>query len=120
MKNLTSDSEITKLNKAVKKATAYFKPPEQMTVTEWADKYRWLSAENSAEPGRWKTSRTPYLKEIMDAFTDPKIHRIAVCGIITSRKNRNGTEYDGVCHRYGPRTDDVCSTKYKAYSRRLF
>ena len=78
MKNLASDSEITKLNKAVKKATAYFKPPEQMTVTEWADKYRWLSAENSAEPGRWKTSRTPYLKEIMDAFTDPKIHRIAV------------------------------------------
>lgn len=24
------------------------------------------------------TSRTPYLKEIMDAFTDPRVHRIAV------------------------------------------
>lgn len=77
-KKPTSDPEITKLNKSVKKAAAYFKPPEQLTVSEWSDKYRWLSAENSAEPGRWKTSRTPYLKEIMDAFTDPKIHHIVV------------------------------------------
>ena len=49
-----------------------------MTVTQWADKYRLLSPENSSEPGRWRTSRTPYLQEPMDAFTDPKIHRIIV------------------------------------------
>lgn len=69
---------IANLNATIKKSTANFKPPEQLTVTEWSDKYRRLSAENSAEPGRWRTSRTPYLKEIMDAFTDPKVHRIAV------------------------------------------
>lgn len=55
-----------------------FKPPEQLTVSDWSDKYRRLSAENSAEAGPWRTSRTPYLKEIMDAFTDPRVHRIAV------------------------------------------
>ena len=69
---------IKDLNKTISKSTANFKPPEQLTVTEWSDKYRRLSAENSAEPGRWKTSRTPYLAEIMNAFTDPKVHRIAV------------------------------------------
>lgn len=69
---------LANLNATIKKSTANFKPPEQLTVTEWSDKYRRLSAENSAEPGRWRTSRTPYLKEIMDAFTDPKVHRIAV------------------------------------------
>lgn len=69
---------IKDLNKTVSKSIANFKPPEQLTVTEWSDKYRRLSAENSAESGRWKTARTPYLKEIMDAFTDPKVHRIAV------------------------------------------
>lgn len=37
-----------------------------------------LSPENSAVPGRWKTSRTPYLKEIMDAFTDDSVRTIAV------------------------------------------
>lgn len=66
------------LNITVKKAVSNFLPPEQLTVTEWADKYRRLSPENSAEAGQWRTSRTPYLKEIMDAFTDPHVHRIAV------------------------------------------
>ena len=75
---MTSRDPLKDLNVTVKKSTANFKPPEQLTVTEWSDKYRRLSAENSAEPGRWRTSRTPYLKEIMDAFTDPKVHRIAV------------------------------------------
>lgn len=72
------DVGIQNLNKTIAKSVSNFKPPEKLTVTEWADKKRRLSAENSAEAGRWKTSRTPYLKEIMDAFTDPKIHRIAV------------------------------------------
>lgn len=72
------DVGIQNLNKTIAKSVSNFKPPEKLTVTEWADKKRRLSAENSAEAGRWKTSRTPYLKEIMDAFTDPKVHRIAV------------------------------------------
>ena len=76
---MTKNRDVLKdLNATVRKSTSNFKPPEQLSVTEWSDKYRRLSAENSAEPGRWRTSRTPYLKEIMDAFTDPKVHRIAV------------------------------------------
>lgn len=77
-KNHDWTEEYKNLNKTVKKAVMSFKPPEQLTVTEWSDKYRRLSPENSAEAGPWRTSRTPYLKEIMDAFTDPKVHRIAV------------------------------------------
>lgn len=79
MMKMTKNRDVLKdLNATVRKSTSNFKPPEQLSVTEWSDKYRRLSAENSAEPGRWRTSRTPYLKEIMDAFTDPKVHRIAV------------------------------------------
>lgn len=40
-----------------------------MTVSEWADKYRILAKSTSGEPGKWKTSRTPYLKEIMDCLS---------------------------------------------------
>ncbi|MFI3241208.1 MAG: phage terminase large subunit family protein [Alphaproteobacteria bacterium] len=40
-----------------------------LSVSEWADKYRVLSRATSGEPGRWKTSRTPYLKEIMDCLS---------------------------------------------------
>lgn len=77
-RKMTSRDYVKDINNTIKPSLANFKPPEQLTVTEWADKYRRLSAENSAEPGRWKTSRTPYLKEIMDAFTDPKVHHIIV------------------------------------------
>jgi len=52
------------------------KPPENLTVSQWSDKRRRLSPESSAEPGPWRTSRTPYLKEPMDAFTDPKVKHI--------------------------------------------
>ena len=70
--------EIKQLNKTVAPALRYFLPPEDLTVSQWADKYRILSAESSAESGLWRTSRTPYLKEIMDCFTDPLVNRIAV------------------------------------------
>jgi len=45
------------------------RPKENLTVSEWADKYRILPSEGSAEPGIWRTSRTPYLKEIMDELS---------------------------------------------------
>ena len=70
--------DLDNLLKTISRAVINFRPPEQLTVAQWADKYRWLSSENSAESGRWKTSRTPYLEEIMNAFTDPKVHRLAV------------------------------------------
>ena len=45
------------------------KPLPDITVSEWADKYRFLTTKSSAEPGQWRTSRTPYLKEIMDVMS---------------------------------------------------
>lgn len=41
-----------------------------LSVSEWADANRILSETGSAEPGRWKTSRTPYLREIMDHLSE--------------------------------------------------
>ena len=69
----TYSSEAEKLNAAISGTIASFTPPEDITVTQWADKKRRLSPESSAEPGPWRTSRTPYLKEPMDSVTDPKV-----------------------------------------------
>lgn len=71
-------NSLTRLNAVISKAVAGFLPPEDLTVSEWADKRRHLSPESSAEPGPWRTTRTPYLKAPMDAFNDPKIHRIVL------------------------------------------
>lgn len=51
-------------------------PPAELTVTEWAEQNRRLSSEASAEAGPWRTSRTPYLREVMDSFTDPRVRHI--------------------------------------------
>ena len=43
-----------------------FKPDPLLTVSEWSDQFRMLPQIAAAEPGRWRTSRTPYLRQIMD------------------------------------------------------
>ena len=49
------------------------RPEPRLTVSEWSDRYRVLAPTASSEPGDWRTSRTPYLREIMDKLsaTDP-------------------------------------------------
>lgn len=52
--------------------TAFYeaiKPPPIITVSEWADKNRMLPSKTSSEPGKWRTERTPYLREIMDELS---------------------------------------------------
>lgn len=45
------------------------RPDRDLTVWEWADEHRYLSSKASAEPGRWRTSRTPYLRELMTVLS---------------------------------------------------
>lgn len=52
------------------------RPPPRLSLSEWADRYFYLSAESAAEPGRWRT--LPYQRGIMDAITDPAVERISV------------------------------------------
>jgi phage terminase large subunit GpA-like protein len=42
------------------------RPDPSLTVSAWADRHRVLSPRGANEAGPWRTSRTPYLKEIMD------------------------------------------------------
>lgn len=51
-------------------------PPPKLTISEWADRYRVLSPEASAEPGTWSTDRAPYQRGIMDAMSDPLIEEV--------------------------------------------
>lgn len=57
---------------------AILAPPPDMTISEWADEYRRLSSESSAEPGRWRTSKAPYQREIMNAICDVSIQKVVV------------------------------------------
>ncbi|MCQ4113720.1 phage terminase large subunit family protein [Megasphaera sp. SC8-1] len=59
-------------------AARSLRPLPNLTVSDWADQYRMLSSESSAEPGRWRTDRAPYQRAIMDAFTDLDVRRVVV------------------------------------------
>jgi phage terminase large subunit GpA-like protein len=51
-------------------------PPPNLAIDEWADIYRRLSPEASAEPGFWSTDRAPYQRGMMQAISDPTIERV--------------------------------------------
>ena len=44
-------------------------PDPLLTVSEWADRYRFLSSRAASEAGRYRTDRTPYMRAIMDALS---------------------------------------------------
>lgn len=45
------------------------RPRKKLSVSEWADAHRVLSGKSASEPGQWRTSRTPYTREIMDCLS---------------------------------------------------
>jgi phage terminase large subunit GpA-like protein len=81
----TSKEERKEMNSSLDRSIALldrvfkgFAPPASLTVTEWADTYRFLSQEASAEPGKYASIKTPYAKEIMDACGDKSTRRVVI------------------------------------------
>ena len=55
------------------------RPDPLLTVSEWADQHRRLSGKGAAEPGQWRTSRTPYLRDVMDCLSPSSpVERVVV------------------------------------------
>ena len=70
--------EINKSRAIIKDAFQVWKSPPNLTISEWADEKRYLSAEASAEPGKFRTDRAEYQRGIMDSFSDPATERTVV------------------------------------------
>jgi phage terminase large subunit GpA-like protein len=64
--------------KTTKTILDIIKPPPELTVSEWADTNRRLSAEASSEAGVWSTSRAEYQRGIMDAISDDAIETVVI------------------------------------------
>ena len=93
-----SEKERTnKLNTCLAKILNGMKPPEDLTVSQWADKNRRLTSESSAEVGKWRTSRTPYMFDILDSFTDPLIEHIVVVAASQVGKSETINNMVGYC-----------------------
>ncbi len=55
---------------------SWLRPPKKLSLSEWSDENAYLSAESSAEAGRWHT--IPYQRGIMDAITEPHLEQVSV------------------------------------------
>ena len=53
-------------------------PPPKLTISAWADNYRQLSSESSAEAGKWSTRRAEYQRGMMDAVSDPNVETVVL------------------------------------------
>lgn len=93
----TEQQREAKLNACIAKVLKAMKPPENMTVSQWADKNRRLSSEASAEVGKWRTSRTPYMKDILDCFNDSKVEHIVVVASSQVGKSEDINNMIGYC-----------------------
>lgn len=61
-----------------KRVMSRWAPPPKLTISEWANTHRKLSAESSAEPGDYSTDKAPYQKGIMDAVSDRYTEQVVV------------------------------------------
>ena len=81
------------------------RPDPLLTVSEWADRHRMLSSVASSEPGPWRTSRTPYLKEVMDCLSPSSpVERVVAMFASQTGKTEAGLNWIGhvIHHVPGP------------------
>ena len=68
-KDILSPAFKANIDHVLENLLAGLRPPPDMTISQWAEKYRILAGTASSEPGRWSNARTPYLVEIMDELS---------------------------------------------------
>ncbi len=68
--------ERIRVPKYIHEAAQLLAPPELLTVSQWAEKYRMLNIKSSALPGNWSNDVTPYLVGVMDEFNNYETERI--------------------------------------------
>lgn len=78
------------------------RPAPRLTVSEWADRYRRLPA-TAAEPGRWRTDRTPYLREPMDCLSPSSpVERVVIQAGAQIGKTEAGLNWLGYIIHHAP------------------
>ncbi len=82
---------------------AGLRPDPDHTVSTWADNHRMLSQKASAEPGRWRTERTPYLREIMDELSPSSpAQRVVFMAGAQVGKSETGNNWLGFVIHHAP------------------
>lgn len=78
-------------------------PDPALTVSEWSDRYRILSSRAASEAGRYRTTRTPYMRAIMDALSPSHpARRIVFMKAAQVGATEAGNNWIGYCIHQAP------------------
>lgn len=84
-------------------------PRRPLTVSQWADAERFLSAKGSAMPGKWSTARNPALREPMDCMSArSSVRDVCLMFPIQSGKTEIAVNTLGYCMDHDPGPVMVC------------
>ena len=67
------------LEKIINEGRAALAPLPDLTVSEWADQYRFLP-NTAMEAGKYRSARTPHVAGIMDSFNEPEVEELSIQG----------------------------------------
>lgn len=84
-------------------------PRKALTVSQWADAERRLSAKGSAEAGQWRTDRNPPLREPMDCMSArSRVREVALMFPVQLGKTEVAINALGYCMDHDPGPIMVC------------
>ncbi|SON54328.1 Bacteriophage tail assembly protein [Hartmannibacter diazotrophicus] len=92
---LSRPHEFATLEEIVIAASEMVRPPERITVSEAATKYRYLDNPGSYV-GYWKNEKTPYLVEVMDTLTSLDFRGVVLAG--AARIGKTDIFYNWLTH----------------------
>ena len=94
------------------------KPQELLTVNEWADKHRVLSSRGSSEPGKFRTDRTPYMKEPMEELSTGSLtQRVVLMFASQTGKTESMNNWTGYCIDFAPGALLLCQPTLQMAAR---
>ncbi len=78
-------------------------PDPSLTVSQWADRHRVLSSRSASEAGPYRTSRTPYMRGIMDALSPRNpVQRVVFMKAAQVGATEAGNNWIGFCIHGAP------------------
>lgn len=74
------------MNHLTQRLVSSLEPPPLLTCSEWANQFRFLSKESSAQANKYRTWTAPYQAEVMDSVNDDSIQTI--CAMFASQTGK--------------------------------
>lgn len=75
-------------------------PPPRLSVADWLDEHRVIGrGYPSPFPGPWRTDRTPYLREPLNAFVDPEVETLVL--LFSSQVGKSEALLGSLLYAYG-------------------